>query len=400
MSLNINNLPSAMLRKILGMLAPEDQARATASSPEFHKTINEINKDRIEHLKSSKKRTFTHLNTNNPTKSMGELWNLLKRRKTISDNENCRIQPLRKFNLPPGLQEIADDSLIEFWEVISKRTPTIAWPDLPANNDRAENAEFIRKQMSTMRDQNSFSQITQLNLDNTDLSILPSEISYFSALRTLSLANNPIISLPDDLNLPELTTLNLSRTHIKSLPNNLNLPHLQRLSLQETPIILWPDDCNLPELEFLNLSHTQIKSLPNNFHFPRLDVLWLENTPITSLPDDLNLPALTALNLSHAQIKSLPNNFNLPHLEGLALAHTPITSLPDDLNLPELTLLDLSNSQIRTLPNNFHLPRLRSLLLMGTLINSLPDDVILPTLRRLFLTDRIERYSPQEVEET
>ncbi|HSX37244.1 MAG TPA: F-box protein, partial [Chlamydiales bacterium] len=79
--MSINDMSPDIRRKILAMLAPKTQARLAPVCRNFHETINGINRDRINHVHASKKRTFTNLYTDNPTQYMDELHNVLKKQK-------------------------------------------------------------------------------------------------------------------------------------------------------------------------------------------------------------------------------------------------------------------------------------------------------------------------------
>ena len=109
--------------------------------------------------------------------------------------------------------------------------------------------------------------------------------------------------------------LYLANTPITSLPNNLNVGG--NLNLENTPITSLPN--NLSVGGYLDLGNTPITSLPNNLSVG--GNLYLRNTPITSLPNNLKVGG--NLDLADTKITSLPDNLSVGG--DLDLYNTPLS---------------------------------------------------------------------------
>ena len=111
--------------------------------------------------------------------------------------------------------------------------------------------------------------VTELSLNNNQLSSLPPEISQLSNLTTLSLENNQLSSLPPEFSqLSNLTTLYLHNNQLSSLP---------------------PEFSQLSNLTTLSLSNNQLSSLPPEIsQLSNLTTLYLHNNPqLTSPPPEI-----------------------------------------------------------------------------------------------------------------
>jgi len=75
--------------------------------------------------------------------------------------------------------------------------------------------------------------ITELNLSNSAINLIPENVFEMTSLEILDLHGNPIENLPRDIrNLQNLRVLNLTGTNIDALPRELKmLIHLQEIHL-------------------------------------------------------------------------------------------------------------------------------------------------------------------------
>lgn len=98
--------------------------------------------------------------------------------------------------------------------------------------------------------------LTNLNLDNNQLTGLPPEIGNLTNLTSLNLSSNQITSLPPEIgSLTNLTNLNLSINKLTTLPPEIgNLTNLINLNLSNNPLISLPTEIlQLKQLIKLNL---------------------------------------------------------------------------------------------------------------------------------------------------
>ena len=133
-------------------------------------------------------------------------------------------------------------------------------------------------------------------------SVQPGDFSGLTALRVLSLYNNELSSLPDNvfLGLTALRQLNLSSNELGSLPAAIfsGLTALGQLYLHINELTSLPDGVfsGLTALETLHLNNNELSSLPDNVFsgLTALGSLLLRDNNLSSLPDGV-FSGLTAL---------------------------------------------------------------------------------------------------------
>ena len=250
---------------------------------------------------------------------------------------------------------------------------------------------WLRSNVATL------AKITELNLSDTQLKVLPKEIQYCTQLQKLDLYNTPITSFAN-LRLPQLQTLNLSSTPLIHI-SNLQLPQLQTLNLSNCQLTSFPADFQLPQLQNLDLRNNNLTALPENLQLPELQVLSLCYNQLTSLPADLQLPQLKNLDLRNNKLSSLPADLQLPRLREIFLSDNQLTSIPD-LQLPELQDLDATHNRLTSAPNIELMPKLTCLMLNDNHLSQAPDilmisNLTLLTLDRNRLTHFPDAHLPQ-----
>ena len=202
--------------------------------------------------------------------------------------------------------------------------------------------------------------ITQLDLSNLELKILPPEIGKFIGLESLDLNGNQLTDLPGTIgNLTELRKLSLDKNPLKSFPDIIcKLTELRELSLNKTQLASLPDTFGeLNQLQSLDLGENQLILLPNTIgNLTRLYMLVLIDNRLTCLPSTIGeCTQLNWLFLSNNQLTSLPDTIGkLAHLHFFYLNNNQLTYLPDTIgNLTDLRewILD-SNPLISTFNKN------------------------------------------------
>lgn len=168
-----------------------------------------------------------------------------------------------------------------------------------------------------------FTNLTDLLLNDNQLTTIPDNISNLSALTYLNLENNQLTTLPDSIgNLSSLNEIRLSNNQLTALPDNIgNLNALTSLHLRNNQLTSLPDSiCNLSNLSLLYLTDNLITALPDNFgNLSNLLLVVIENNQLTSLPTSLgNLSLLLTLFVDN---NLLPTNYdttlaelNIPNL--------------------------------------------------------------------------------------
>ena len=144
-------------------------------------------------------------------------------------------------------------------------------------------------------------------LKGNQITVLPNKISQLGSLRSLSINNNKLHTLPTTFKqLKLLEELYLSGNQLGKLPAKIN---------------------QLTQLKKINLANNQLTNLPNTFG---------------------GLTALEELDLSYNQLKHLPSTFfRLKNLKSLSLQHNQLDSISMQIsNLKELEWLDLTGNNI------------------------------------------------------
>jgi Leucine-rich repeat (LRR) protein len=233
-----------------------------------------------------------------------------------------------------------------------------------------------------------------------NLQVMPPFVSRLSKLQELTIADNPIREIPEEMvfpkslikiiiiysrleslpesigNLTNLTILTLYNNQLTTLPASIgNMTKLKKLRIKNNRLTTLPDTCReLTNLDVLDLHNNQFESIPESMtDLSSLETLDLSHNRITSLPDNINkLTRLAYLHLNNNLLTTLPDNFVVVHnhpMEILNLSHNQLTSIPTSVgNLLNLRELNLNhNTNLRILPQRvLNLRRQRNLMRPGT----------------------------------
>ncbi len=206
-------------------------------------------------------------------------------------------------------------------------------------------------------------------------------LSEFPALKELSLINNNLQYIPDDLGdlkivfldlsfnplinnshtfetisqITSVRTLILDGMQIISLPENiLHLENLKTLSLNYNNTInqdsMFCLLSNMKSLDSLSLEFCNIKSIsPKIALIQKIKGLSLKGNDIKDISELCNLTSLKKLNLSETKLKKLPPIIvQLKKLEELDISYTKITILPNEMcELKNLKKLIIRGTKIK-----------------------------------------------------
>ena len=138
--------------------------------------------------------------------------------------------------------------------------------------------------------------VVYLDLSNKDVSqdglvMLPASIGNLSELRTLIACDNVIKSIPDCIfTLKQLRTLVLASNRIVSVPPELgNLENLDSLDLRHNSIESLPSEIgNLKKLTYVQLWGNKLTALPMSIaQLPKLKDLHVKDNRLAGLPEGL-----------------------------------------------------------------------------------------------------------------
>ncbi|MDM8522972.1 AAA family ATPase [Desulfococcaceae bacterium HSG8] len=235
------------------------------------------------------------------------------------------------------------------------------------------------KNLSTLSNIQSaqFQNTNILNLDNNQLTSLPSEIGNFINLQQLFVQNNKLTSLPSEIgNLKNLQILNLSGNQLASLPSAIgNLINLRQLMLLNNKLTsLPPEIAKLKNLEILYLTNNEFKEFPKEIcQLEILSQLYFNSNCLEKIAKEIEqLKKLTHLNLNDNKLFNIPKEIGeLKKLTHLNLNGNKLFNIPKEIGeLTELILLDVSDNALGRLPEDItNLIKLNRLLLAG---NKLP----------------------------
>lgn len=161
-----------------------------------------------------------------------------------------------------------------------------------------------------------------LNISDTSLKIVPSEIANLNNLQTLLLYGNEINSLPSSIGqLDKLKVLDISRNKLRQIPEEVaNLTNLATINLSNNELTDFPSLQNLPKLSMIDLSINKLTKFPdicyeNNGNLSEIN--FKENI-IDEIPGQVvQLSGLKHLCLASNQIKCVPKILvNLNKLKG------------------------------------------------------------------------------------
>ncbi|MBE8997261.1 leucine-rich repeat domain-containing protein [Nostoc sp. LEGE 12447] len=195
--------------------------------------------------------------------------------------------------------------------------------------------------------------VTELDLSNKGLTILPREIVQLTKLRSLDLYNNQLSSLPPEIGqLTNLRSLYLRSNQLSSLPPEIfQLTNMQTLHLRSNQLSsLPPEIVQLTNLRSLYLRSNQLSSLPPEIvQLTNLQSLHLIDNQLSSLPPEIDqLTNLQSLDLGSNQLSSLPPEIvQLTNLQFLYLSDNQLSSLPLEIRqLANLKKLDLRRNPV------------------------------------------------------
>ena len=227
-------------------------------------------------------------------------------------------------------------------------------PGLTADALRLQELESLRLQKCYMETIPPFISrypcLYQISLNDNKLTSVPDELGYIKPLKFLSLAGNKLTTMPASIgHLENLEHLNLARNQIVSLPDSLSrCSKITDLFLFDNQLVSLPTpkkvDKLWPKLRLADLSKNSMVHLPSAIGaWTRIYRLNLSANLLVDLPDEFcNLKMLDTLNLADNQLKKLPENIgNLNLLTIIRLERNNLAKLPESI-YDILTLKDLN----------------------------------------------------------
>ncbi|XP_046647495.1 protein lap4-like isoform X3 [Daphnia pulicaria] len=233
------------------------------------------------------------------------------------------------------------------------------------------------------QDIQNFENLVELDVSRNDISDIPETIKHVKALQVADFSSNPIPRLPAGfVQLKNLTVLGLNDMSLSSLPLDFgSLSNLQSVELRENLLRTLPESMSqLTKLERLDLGDNDIEILPAHIgSLPALTELWLDHNQLGQLPKELcQLTNLACLDVSENHLDSMPEEIGgLISLTDLHLSQNFLESLPDGIGaLSKLTILKVDQNRLTTL--NYAIGKcvaLQELILTENFLTELPTSI-------------------------
>ncbi|OHT17443.1 hypothetical protein TRFO_12409 [Tritrichomonas foetus] len=286
---------------------------------------------------------------------------------------------------------------------IGQETPNVTLLNLTGNKIR-----YLPKNLTTLK---------QLSLNNNSLSSIPNDVAKaiitYTNLKLLDLAYNSLTALPKEiLNHPEISMLILSQNNIENIDfseskklriiylGNNKLTKIPKIPNNVTQIFLGCNQINEffiqhQELISLSLSHNALQSIDANSRLEKLVTLDISRNKIKKLPDfSLVTPNLFNLDASYNLITEFPKLSN--SIKRIYIQYNKIREIPDFVF--EYHSLFYLNIQHNCLEKISSLPlSIQTLLLTHNNIKEIPNEIDTPELSSLSFTDNKLTYIPKFV---
>lgn len=204
------------------------------------------------------------------------------------------------------------------FKLLFKLSTIMTWPEVEkaSQEQRYElvlNGSAISERISSNGLDRGIFQLTKLNflqISNTNLEELPSEIGNLVNLKTLDLHRNALKTIPSSIgNLKEVKILDISGNCLKELPAELGeLESLHTLNLNCNQLSAIPSVVKLKHLAKLDVSHNELSDLPNGiFKLELIAEILASSNQISVLSEEVsNLQMLKNLDMSSNALEGVP----------------------------------------------------------------------------------------------
>ena len=195
--------------------------------------------------------------------------------------------------------------------------------------------------------------LEELSLKNNQIAFIPEQIKCLKQLKKLNLSGNQLKKWPAQiLEMPQLQYLDLSNNGLTEIPSRIKeLSHLKELHLSDNQFIKTPLTIGrLSQLKYIDLSHNRIKRLPKAIgKCTALEICKLSKNQITALPETIgNWLHLNVLDVRDNRLTVVPKSLQkCIALQRLLFAKNRLKAIPSFITkLPWLKVLDMRGNKI------------------------------------------------------
>ena len=221
--------------------------------------------------------------------------------------------------------------------------------------------------------------LTEISLRDNCITELPEQVCQLN-LEMLNLADNPLNGLPESFrNFVNLKHLDISFTNLEEIPFQiLYLNNIKRLAVKNNALEYLPENWEKSiNIQYLDLSENHFRTLPDSIsQLKVLQDLNLKSCCLSEFPNALlHLSTLQTLNLEENFITELPGNFHSLNVKSLNIRSNILSHLPDSLSSQsKLQNIDVSLNRLTEFPSViFKLHNMKHIGLDGNFITVLPE---------------------------
>jgi hypothetical protein len=191
-----------------------------------------------------------------------------------------------------------------------------------------------------------FTSLEHLYAYDNLLNSLPQSINNLTRLKTLHVAQNLLVNLPELSGLINLTTLNVYNNRLTALPDISSNTQLVSIKAFENQLSSFPTLTKNINLQYIDIGGNNLKQLPEFKGLFKLKALLCWKNLLTGVPDLSDLQSITFINLSNNKLVSFPEIKNSPDLDSLYLDLNQLSELPSFGSTPRLKYVKLSDNRL------------------------------------------------------
>lgn len=223
-----------------------------------------------------------------------------------------------------------------------------------------EHAYFLRSFNAAKQDITDISPLCDLpmlewlTMPENRISFLP-DISGLTAIYSIDLRDNALLTIAEQGNNYTLKTLNLTNNQLTTIDPLVHLTNLELLYLNDNALTTIPAGLatGSPRLRTLTLKNNRLTNIDTVRNLGSLKLLDLESNMIETIPPSVftGCDTLDTLNLNHNRLTTISGVTNLKNLRYLWLNNNALTACNEVTGLATMILLDVSHNALTTIPD-------------------------------------------------
>lgn len=229
--------------------------------------------------------------------------------------DSISLLALRNANPESRIYPVPDVDPLSGWTPWLEDVPISEWEGITLDSTgRVSEINLFQKFLKVVPSEiGNFDQLTKLFLRYDSIAIIPTEIGNLKNLERLNLSSNFLESLPDEMwSLSKLTVLDVASNNISVISDEIkNLHNLSELSLVGNNLQEFPKAiCSITSLQKLLLTSINLKEIPSEIgQLKNLVEFYVNYNQLNSIPAELGtLPRLATLKLDANRLDDIPES--------------------------------------------------------------------------------------------